>query len=118
MKALELLSDDLSFRSRLLENTAWFRSMITSLGYDILPGDTAIIPVMLYDEPLAVKLADELLKEGIYVIGFTYPVVPRGKARIRIQISASHTREDLEQAVKAFRTAGIRLGIISSQDER
>ena len=93
-------------------NAAYFKEKMISAGFDILPGDTAIVPVMLYDEPLAIKMADRLLQEGIYVIGFVFPVVPRGKARIRTQISASHSMEDLDKALEAFIKIGRELGII------
>jgi glycine C-acetyltransferase len=75
---------------------------MTAAGFTLVPGDTAIVPVMLYDERIAVKMADKLLDEGIYVIGFSYPVVPKGKARIRVQLSAAHTAEDVDAAVAAF----------------
>ena len=81
-------------------------------GFDLVKGNTAIVPVMIYDEPLAVKFADELLKEGIYVIGFSYPVVPRGKARIRVQLSAAHSYEEIDTAVEAFIKVGEELEII------
>lgn len=76
--------------------------MMTASGFDLVPGDTAIVPVMLYDEKKAVAMADALLEEGIYVIGFSFPVVPKGQARIRVQLSALHTTEDIEAAVQAF----------------
>ncbi len=113
LKALEIITSDLSYQQRLKNHAAWLRKGIESSGFSVLPGDTAIIPVMLFDERTAVALADALLKEGIYVIGFTFPVVPRGKARIRLQLSAAHTREDLETALSAFRKAGKDLGIIT-----
>ena len=81
-------------------------------GFDLVKGTTAIVPVMIYDAPLAVKFADELLKEGIYVIGFVYPVVPKGRARIRVQLSAAHTRAQIDQAVDAFVKVGKALAII------
>jgi len=81
-------------------------------GFDLKPGEHPICPVMLYDEKLAHTMADELLKEGIYVIGFSYPVVPRGKARIRVQISAAHTENQIVQAVEAFTRVGHRLGVV------
>ena len=83
-----------------------------ALGFDVLEGETAIVPVMLYDAKLASAFADEMLKEGIYVIGFSYPVVPKGKARIRTQISAAHEREHLDRAVAAFERVGRRLGVL------
>lgn len=81
-------------------------------GFDIIDGDSAIVPVMLYDAKLAQVMADELLKKGIYVIGFFYPVVPKGKARIRVQLSAAHTKEHLDKAIKAFVEVGKKLGIV------
>ncbi|MGD0983847.1 MAG: glycine C-acetyltransferase [Acidimicrobiales bacterium] len=99
---LDLLDESDDLRARLGENTAWFRERMTGLGFDILPGDHPIVPVMLGDAALATRMADLLLQRGIYVIGFSYPVVPIGKARIRVQVSAAHTREDLERAATAF----------------
>ena len=101
-----------SLRERIMENTRYFKEGITRAGFDIVRGDTAIIPIMIYDEPLAVKMADMLLDEGIYVIGFVYPVVPKGKARIRVQISASHTKEQMDMALEAFEKVGRKLGIV------
>ena len=99
---LDLLAESDDLRAKLRENTAWFREAMTSLGFDVLPGDHPIVPVMLGDAALAAGMADLLLKKGVYVIGFSYPVVPVGKARIRAQLSAMHTREDLERAATAF----------------
>jgi len=112
IKVLEMLTESTALRDRLEENTTFFRQAMVDAGFDIKPGDHPIVPVMLYDAPLAQKMADELLKEGIYVIGFFYPVVPKGEARIRTQISAAHTREHLERAVDAFTRVGRRLGVI------
>jgi glycine C-acetyltransferase len=112
LKVLEMISGSTTLRDRLEENTRFFRAAMSAAGFDIKPGDHPIVPVMLYDAPLAQKMADELLKEGIYVIGFFYPVVPRGAARIRTQISAAHTREHLARAVDAFSRVGKRLGVI------
>lgn len=99
---LDILSETTRLRDRLAENTLYFRQRMTELGFDIKPGIHPIVPIMLYEEKLAHTLADQLLEEGIYVIGFSYPVVPKGKARIRVQISAAHTREQLDQAITAF----------------
>jgi glycine C-acetyltransferase len=99
---LDLLAESDDLRAKLKENTAWFREAMTGLGFDVLPGDHPIVPVMLGDATLAAGMADLLLKKGVYVIGFSYPVVPVGKARIRAQLSAVHTREDLERAATAF----------------
>jgi glycine C-acetyltransferase len=81
-------------------------------GFDLVKGDTAIVPVMIYDEPMAIRFADELLKEGVYVIGFVFPVVPRGKARIRVQLSAAHTFDQIDKTVAAFIKVGKNLGLI------
>ena len=97
---------------KVMENAGYFREQMVEAGFDIVPGETAIVPVMLYQEPLAVKMANMLLKEGIYVIGFTYPVVPKGKARIRVQLSAAHSIDDLDKAIAAFIKIGKELGVI------
>ena len=102
LKVLDLLESSDDLRARLRENTAWFRQRMTALGFDILPGDHPIVPVMIGDAARATRMADLLLDKGIYVIGFSYPVVPVGKARIRTQISAAHSREDLQLAAAAF----------------
>lgn len=102
LKVLELLEQGGDLRERLWSNTRWFRKEMSDAGFDILPGEHPIVPVMLGDAALAARFADELLEEGIYVIGFSYPVVPMGKARIRVQISAAHSQEDLQLAVSAF----------------
>jgi glycine C-acetyltransferase len=99
---LDLLATSDDLRARLTENTAWFRQRMTGLGFEVLPGDHPIVPVMIGDAAVASAMADRLLQRGIYVIGFTYPVVPIGKARIRTQVSAAHRREDLERAADAF----------------
>jgi glycine C-acetyltransferase len=100
--ALDLLKQSTALRDTLEANTRWFRAAMTEVGFHIVPGEHPIVPVMLGDAALASKFADAMLERGVYVIGFSYPVVPQGKARIRTQISAAHTREDLEKAVKAF----------------
>jgi glycine C-acetyltransferase len=102
LAVLDLLEGRDDLRARLRENTAWFRERMTSLGFDILPGDHPIVPVMIGDAARATQMADRLLDHGVYVIGFSYPVVPVGKARIRTQVSAAHSREDLQAAVTAF----------------
>ncbi|WP_299255774.1 glycine C-acetyltransferase [uncultured Aquimarina sp.] len=112
IKVLDLLSSSTAFRDKLEENTKYFRSEMTAAGFDIVPGDHPIVPVMLYEATLAQEFAAKLLDEGIYVIGFFYPVVPQGKARIRVQLSAGHDREHLEKAVKAFTKVGKELGVI------
>ncbi len=110
LAVLDLLESGDDLRARLRENTAWFRARMTELGFDILPGDHPIVPVMIGDAARAARLADLLLARGIYVIGFSYPVVPVGKARIRTQLSAAHTRADLELAAAAFAAARDELG--------
>jgi len=108
LKAVELLSTSTELRDQLHENTRFFRSAITEIGFDVLPGDHPIVPIMLGDAALATRMADTLLEKGIYVIGFSFPVVPKGQARIRTQISAAHTRADLEMAVEAFTAVRIK----------
>jgi glycine C-acetyltransferase len=110
LKVLDLLDSSDYLRARLHENTTWFRQRMTDLGFDILPGDHPIVPVMIGDAARASRMADLLLEKGIYVIGFSYPVVPVGKARIRTQVSAAHTRADLESAANAFAAARDEMG--------
>jgi glycine C-acetyltransferase len=105
LAVLDLLEGGDDLRARLRENTAWFRQRMTGLGFDVLPGDHPIVPVMIGDAARATRMADLLLDKGVYVIGFSYPVVPVGKARIRTQVSAAHSREDLQAAVTAFAAA-------------
>lgn len=112
LKAFELLNEDDSHLKKLKKNTKYFREKILSLGFDIKPGNHPIVPVMLYDDHLAQKMSDELLKLGIYVIGFFYPVVPKGQARIRVQISAAHTKEDIDMALDSFYKVGKELQLI------
>jgi glycine C-acetyltransferase len=112
IKVLDLLSSSTSLRDKLEKNTAYFRKEMTEAGFDILPGEHPIVPIMLYEAKLAQEFAAKLLDEGIYVIGFFYPVVPQGKARIRVQISAGHEQEHLEKAIKAFTKVGKELGVI------
>jgi glycine C-acetyltransferase len=104
LKVLDLLESGDDLRDRLRDSTAWFRQRMTTLGFDLLPGDHPIVPVMIGDAARATQMADLLLEKGIYVIGFSYPVVPAGKARIRTQVSAAHSREDLQTAATAFAT--------------
>ncbi len=108
----EMLSETTALRDKLMDNTGYFREKLTKVGYDVLEGETAIVPVMLYDAKLANDVADAMLGEGIYVIGFSFPVVPRGEARIRVQISAAHEREHLDRAVAAFEKVGTQLGVL------
>jgi len=110
LKVLDLLETSDDLRARLRENTTWFRDKMTAQGFDVLPGDHPIVPVMIGDAARAANLADLLLSKGVYVVGFSYPVVPVGKARIRTQVSAAHTMEDLELAVNAFAEARDELG--------
>lgn len=112
LKVLELLRGGDGLRRQLRENALHFRSEMTKLGFKLLPGEHPIIPVMFYDAPLAQSFAAKLLDEGVYVTGFFFPVVPKGQARIRTQMSAAHTREDLDKAIAAFAKVGRELGVI------
>ena len=111
LKVLELLTQSTELRDRLETNTKFFRSEMARLGFEILPGTHPITPIMIGDAALATRFADAMLARGIYVIGFSYPVVPKGKARIRAQISAAHSRKDLEQAIEAFAAVKKELGV-------
>ena len=113
LKVLDMLSDTTGLRDRLEQSTRYFREGLTSMGFDIKPGNHPIVPIMLYDEKLAHDMADRLLDEDIYVIGFSYPVVPKGQARIRIQVSAAHTDAHLEKALNAFQKIGTELNVIN-----
>ena len=108
----DMLTKTTELRDKLEENTKYFRKEMTEAGFDIKPGEHAIVPVMLYDAPLAQKMADALLEKGIYVIGFFYPVVPKGEARIRVQVSAGHEKHHLDKAINAFKEVGKELGVI------
>lgn len=112
IKVFEMLKGNTSLRDKLEENTKYFKEKIKSAGFDIIAGDSAIVPVMLYDAKLSQNMADRLLEEGIYVIGFFFPVVPKGKARIRVQLSAAHEKEHLDKAIEAFTKVGRELGVI------
>jgi glycine C-acetyltransferase len=112
IKVFDLLSSTTVLRDRLEENTKYFKDRILAAGFDIKPGDSPIVPIMLYDAALSQKFADLLLKEGVYAIGFFYPVVAKGQARIRTQISAAHTIADLDKAISAFIKVGKELGVI------
>ncbi|HOE91766.1 MAG TPA: aminotransferase class I/II-fold pyridoxal phosphate-dependent enzyme, partial [Candidatus Cloacimonadota bacterium] len=112
LKVLDILTESTDLREKVMENAILFRNEMEQAGFKLQPGNTAIVPVMLYDEPLALKMADMLLKEGIYVIGFAFPVVPRGQARIRVQLSAAHSTEDIHRAVTAFIKVGKELKVI------
>ena len=109
---LDMLSETTDLRDKLEQNTLYFREQITNAGFDIKPGIHPIVPIMLYDAPLAQKMAARMLEEGVYVVGFFYPVVAKGNARIRVQISAGHEREDLDKAIAAFTKVGKELGVI------
>ncbi|HAK38261.1 MAG: glycine C-acetyltransferase [Nitrospinaceae bacterium] len=113
LKAIELIAHSPDLIRKLQDNTLFFRKEIEEAGFDIRPGSHPIIPIMLGEEHLAKTMADKLLAEGVYVIGFSHPVVPRGQARIRVQISAVHEREDIDQAVAAFQKIGRELGVIT-----
>jgi len=113
IKVLDILSHSTHLRDKLEQNTQWFREKMTAVGFDIIPGEHPIVPIMLYEAPLAQEFARRLLSEGIYVIGFFFPVVPQGKARIRVQMSAAHEREHLEKAVAAFTKVGKALGVVN-----
>lgn len=112
IKVLEMISNDTSLRDKVMENAEYFRKEMKAKGFDIPDGDAAIVPVMLYDAPLAQKMAEKLMDEGIYVIGFFFPVVPKGKARIRVQLSAAHSKEQLDKAIAGFTKVGKELGVI------
>jgi len=113
IKVFDMLENDSSLRKQLKENTAYFKKGVKDAGFEIIDGEAAIVPVMLHDAKLSQDMADKLLEEGIYVIGFFYPVVPKGKARIRVQLSAAHKREHLDKAIQAFTKVGKELGVIS-----
>ncbi len=114
LEALELLARNRELIARVHENSRYFREKMSKLGFTLVPGEHPIVPVMLGDARLAGQMAEKLMSEGVYVIGFSYPVVPMGKARIRTQLSAAHTREELDRAVAAFAKVGKELGVITS----
>jgi glycine C-acetyltransferase len=109
---LDLLSETTELRDKLENNTKYFREKMTAAGFDIKPGEHPIVPIMLYDSVLASKFADALLEEGVYVIGFFFPVVPKGLARIRVQLSAGHDKDHLDRAIAAFTKVGKDLGVL------
>ena len=115
LAVLDLLSKSTELRDRLEENAKVFRAAITKAGFDVKPGSHPIVPIMLSDESRTVEMARRLLDEGIYVTGFSYPVVPKGQARIRVQLSALHTREDLRRALESFVRVGSALGIVEER---
>jgi glycine C-acetyltransferase len=112
IEVLEMLGEAGGLREQLADNTRHFRSAMRAAGFEIKPGEHPIVPVMVYDAPLAQRMAAELLEEGIYVIGFFFPVVPKGQARIRTQMSAAHTRAQLDRAIDAFTRVGRKLGVL------
>ena len=112
IKAIDLLTESTELRDKLEINTKYFRNAMTEEGFDILAGEHPIVPVMLGDASLATKFADAMLRRGIYVIGFFYPVVPKEKARIRVQLSAAHDQEHLDKAIEAFIKIGKELNVI------
>jgi len=109
---LNMLSETTALRDKLENNTVYFRTKMTEAGFDIKPGEHPIVPIMLYDSVLAAKFADALLQEGVYVIGFFFPVVPKGQARIRVQISAAHEQQHLDTAIAAFKKIGSELAVL------
>jgi glycine C-acetyltransferase len=111
IKAIELVSESSELRDRLRDNTAVFREGLEKNGFELLPGEHPIVPVMLHDAELAARFADAMLKHGVYVVAFSFPVVPRGKARIRTQVSAALTPDDLEMAIEAFARVKAELGL-------
>ena len=112
LEVFKMLKEDNSIHDRLVENVNYFRDKMIAAGFDIKPTQSAICAVMLYDAPLSQRYANRLLEEGIYVTGFYYPVVPKGEARIRVQLSAGHTREQLDKAIAAFIKIGKELGVL------
>ncbi len=113
---IDMISETTALRDKLEANTAYFRRKMTEAGFDIKPGEHPIVPIMLYDAPLAQQFAERLLAAGIYVIGFFYPVVPKGQARIRVQISAAHEQEHLDRAIEAFTAVGRELGVLAAAE--
>jgi len=114
IQVFDMLAAAGDLREKLADNTRRFRERMTAAGFDLKPGVHPICPVMLYDAPLAQRFAERLLEEGIYAIGFFFPVVPKGQARIRTQISAAHTREHLDRAIDAFTRIGRELGVLKA----
>ena len=113
---LDMLSETTSLRDKLWDNTQYFRSKMTEAGFDIKPGEHPIVPIMLYEAKLAQEFAARLLTEGIYVIGFFYPVVAKGNARIRVQLSAAHERHHIDKAITAFTKVGRELGVLKAEN--
>jgi glycine C-acetyltransferase len=113
IKVFDVLSSSTHLRDKLEDNVNYFKNGMSKLGFDIIEGESAIVPVMLYDAKASQIMADKLLEEGIYVIGFFYPVVPKEKARIRVQLSAAHEKEHLDKAIAAFEKVGRELGVLN-----
>jgi glycine C-acetyltransferase len=112
IEVFNMLSETTALRDKLEQNTKYFRGEMTKAGFDIKPGEHPIVPIMLYEAPLAQQVAEKLLEKGIYVIGFFFPVVPKGQARIRVQLSAAHERHHLDKAIQAFTEVGRELGVL------
>ena len=112
LAVLDMLSNTSALRDKLWENTSYFRQQITAAGFDIKAGEHPIVPIMLYEAKLAQEFAAKLMEEGIYVIGFFYPVVAKGNARIRVQLSAAHEKHHIDAAVRAFTKVGKELGVL------
>jgi glycine C-acetyltransferase len=112
IEVFNMLSETTELRDKLERNTKYFRAEMTNAGFDIKPGEHPIVPIMLYEAPLAQQFAEKLLSRGIYVIGFFFPVVPKGQARIRVQLSAAHEKEHLDKAINAFTDVGKELSVI------
>ena len=112
IEVLNIIEETTSYRDKLETNTNYFRTKMSKMGFDIKPGTHPIVPIMLYDAKLSQKMSNRLLEEGVYVVGFFFPVVPRGEARIRVQISAGHTIEQLEKAIISFKEVGKELKVI------
>lgn len=110
-KTIDMLTESTALRDKVHENARYFRAEMEKCGFDLLPGEHPIVPVMLYDPKVANEFAARMLKKGVYVVGFCYPVVPKGRDRIRTQISAGHTKEDLDFAVKCFREVKEEMGL-------
>lgn len=111
--AFDMVQESTDLRDRLMENTHYFRSAMVQAGFDIKEGTHPIVPIMLFDAALAGEMAQKLLKQGLYLTAFSYPVVPKGQARIRVQLSAAHTREHLDKAISSFKEVGKELGVIA-----
>jgi glycine C-acetyltransferase len=115
IKVLDMLSETTELRDKLMRNTQYFRSQLEQAGFELKPGETPIIPIMIYDAPKAQEFAKQLMDRGIFAIGFFYPVVPRGQARIRVQISAAHEQAHLDQAINAFIEVGKELEVLQAK---